>query len=1373
MKLSLPSNNGSISIFTGVFFIIQFMIITTGFAQTNTWDGSSSNNWNTGNNWSLNIVPTAVHDVVININANIIVNTNATINKLTIGNSAAVSLTSSGSSRTITIDNSGSTIGNATVLTLNGSSSNRNLTLAFSGNNQTMNIAGKLIVTDVATGVATFNASNSVTTVNGTLRNQSGSGGTPGSIVPGNNLIFANGGTYEHALNAGSIPTATWDPNSNLVITGTTTTYPLAMDRQFGNVSFDLNLANNLEMTTDLRCSGNVSIKTIGEGSLNLTASGSSRVMIIGGDFELLGGNFYQSRGAATGMVSVAGNFVKSGNGNYVITGSTASSSLTVQGNVTINAGDFRMSESAGSGTLLVAGNFSHTGGTITETSTGSGAIAFNGAGSEQLYTSGGVVSNNINFTVNAGAYLQMAAQNTVVTGNTFTLSANATLGIRSSMGVTTSGASGNVQTAVRTYTASSNFIYNGIVDQLTGDALTITTKANLQIDNPGKVTSNTTAFGISGHLLVSKGNLVLLAADKDYTIAGNLTVAANGTLTHNVNWEANYTKITTAGNVAIDGSYAIGTASRAHVNMTGAGKTVRTGNSSLNILTLNNPAGSIISADGKLTVDDNFWPSWVSAGTFNTNGQNIIAKAGIFIAGGIMNITAASNIIVASLLRVGNDNSNGTLLYNSGALQVNGDISILVNGSLVNTAANTLSLTGHFTNSGAFTPGLGTVKFNGTTAQIISLTKPTLFTNILISNTTVSVNVASDTLKVAGELGFGSVNNATFNTADRLTLVSTAAATANVTDITNNGANAGNKIIGKVNVERFISFGGKWRLLAIPTNSTQTFKQSWQENASTAGANPVAGYGAIIGDNRSNWASNGFDIFTPGGPTVKMYDPATSNYVSISSTNNNIKTDGGYMVYMRGNRSNTISNTTVRTTGELYTGTQPNINIAANQFKVIGNPYASRINVNNIISNGLQEVFYLWDPKAGGSYGLGAYQTMIKMGNDYIIFPGGGSYDAQLSVMNTIESGQAFLVKASAQGGSIRFQESAKQTGSKLVSRNPSMNSPMLRATLYTGTSLLDAAMINFDESFSNAVDAYDITKVANTSENVSLNINNILLVADRRKAPTVTDTVRLNLTGVRVQSYKWVINADLLEATGRVAYLRDAYTNALTPLNLNGETEYSFTIINAPASYAANRFTIVYEQAVVLPVTITSLAAVRSVSKNNEVLVNWNVEEEMNIQHYSVEYSEDGSNFSNIATVIPNANNNGSGKYHQLYDKAPSIDHFYRIRANSVGGQVQYSAIVKVAGSKASSLGNISVYPNPVVNKKMNVQFVQQPKGSYQVALFSNSGILLYKNMVMVQGNHLLKTMPLPTTTPAGNYQLIVTDEAGKTHTQSVIVL
>ena len=1353
--------------YAAIIFLFAALLFTQMLSAqaVNKWVGTSNDNWNNRSNWSQKALPDANDDVVIDKNATINVNTNATINTLTISNNATVAFTAGTSDRSITIDNTGSSISKGASLILTASSGG--MTLAFSGNNREMNIAGTL---EVGTS-AVFNASNSITTVSGTLKNEN-------IVTPGNNLAFAAGGTYEHAINGGTIPNAAWDANATLLITGMTTAYPTSgMNQNFGNVYFNTASSSTLELNSNLTCRGNLTLANSGTGSLALTNGGSSRIITVAGDFTVNSGYFFQTKGSASGQVTVEGNFTKNGLGNYSITASQNAQSFTVKGNVSITAGTVTVAAGSGAGNWYVGGNFSHTGGTITETSSGAGNIIFNGTGNEQVFTSGGTVSNSINYTVNNGAYLQMDATSTIVKGNSFTLSSNASLGIRSAAGVNASGAAGNVQTTIRNFAAGSNFIYNGTANQATGDALTVTNKTNLTIDNPATVTGNATAFSITGHLLVKKGNLLLTATNADYSIAGDLIVQPGATLTHQVSWDASGKKITVAGNIAIDGNYSKGTAPRAHVNMTGSGKKVHSGSSAFNILTLTNAAGTVIAADGNITTNDNFWPQWVSGGTFECVGHKITANAGMLMAGGITNIGEGAVLDISNGVFAGYQTYAATLNMNGGSIISNGSINITDGSNIICSGPNNkLSLTGNFENNGNFTAGSSLVEFNGVGTQMMSLTKPTTFSNLRISNNT-TVN-ASDTVKVTGNIDFGAVNNKIFATNDKLTLVSNAQATASVGDMTNDGQNSGNRITGKVNVERYISNAAKWRLLAISTNTVQSFKQAWQEGAATANANPVANYGMLIGNNNSStYAANGFDLYTPGGPTVKYYNPGTNAWVGISNTNAAINTAGGYMTYTRSSRSGVLGATTIRTSGELNSGTQPAISVGANQFAVVGNPFASAIDVRKITTQGLQDVYYVWDPKAGGGYGLGAYQTLIRLGNDYSVFPGGGSYGAQLSVVNNIESGLAFFVKAGATGGSIQITESSKVSGSVNVFRTVQTNSPMLRSTLYAvtadSTTLLDAAMVNIDAAFSIAVDDEDLKKMVNGSENVSINNNGVLLLANRRPDFSGNDTVKLNLTGVRLQNYKWNITMNNMEANGRTAFLLDAYNNTSTALDMQGSTEYSFSIINQAASYAANRFSIVFTPAaVLLPVTITTVSASRNSANSSQIAVNWKVENESSLKYYELEYSTDAANFSTVATVAANASS-GSAAYSQLHTSASAAVVFYRIKALSFSGQVQYSAVVRVNSSKINSSESISVYPNPVVNKNMNVQFTNQAEGSYTVELISRSGARLLQTSTNVTSNNQVKTLQLAQGTAAGNYTLIVTAQNGTTHSTNVVVL
>ena len=84
-------------------------------------------------------------------------------------------------------------------------------------------------------------------------------------------------------------------------------------------------------------------------------------------------------------------------------------------------------------------------------------------------------------------------------------------------------------------------------------------------------------------------------------------------------------------------------------------------------------------------------------------------------------------------------------------------------------------------------------------------------------------------------------------------------------------------------------------------------------------------------------------------------------------------------------------------------------------------------------------------------------------------------------------------------------------------------------------------------------------------------------MLAIERRIPVTQNDTIFLNLTGVRVQQYRFVFNAENLDPRME-AFLEDSYLNTRTPVNMSGSTEVNFSMVNIPGSYAADRFRIVF---------------------------------------------------------------------------------------------------------------------------------------------------------------------------------------------------
>lgn len=710
-----------------------------------------------------------------------------------------------------------------------------------------------------------------------------------------------------------------------------------------------------------------------------------------------------------------------------------------------------------------------------------------------------------------------------------------------------------------------------------------------------------------------------------------------------------------------------------------------------------------------------------------------------------------------------------------------------IVPGAQVTLTNQLLTIAGTITATGNLDARNGTIELNGNAAlqnMAGSYFTANTIKKLVISNSNgVAFTGLNDSVKISELLKFGT-SNANLNTNNNLVLLSNASGTASVGDMTANGLYSGNTITGNATVERFVPQHSKaWQFLSAPT-SGQTINQAWQEgNAPLANSRP--GYGTIITGNMANATALGFDIATPvaSGPGVKTFNPATGLWEAVPSTNTAIANSKGYMLFVRGDRSVNAFNqpetaTTLRTTGKLYTtgpDAPPVINVGADQFASIGNPYASAIDFTKLNkSASIQDVFYLWDPKLttgpNSAYGLGGYQALVGDGTSYTAIPGGGSFAGG----NTnIESGMAFFVRATGTNGTVSFSETSKVEGSHTVTRQSPRSYQQIRVNLSVvsgGTSvLLDGALSQYDESWSNSVDIMDALKMGNNGgENISISRENKLLVAERRTKINRADTIFYQLGQLKRQQYQFEFDAANLGVTGMTAFLQDTYLGTTIPLNTDGTTLIPFVVDAQPGSSAPNRFRIIFRQLRPVPVDFAGIKAIR-VEGKRDILVQWSVENEINISQYELEHSTDGRSFHFLGRI--NAIGEGQGKlaYDFTHVRPAETDHFYRVR--SIGdGESRMSPIVKLSNNATAP--GIQVYPNPVTDNRINIYLTGQKAGNYIIRLFNASGQTILNKTIKLTGLSSVETINPAQKLPAGVYNLSVISGEEAVHKQHIII-
>jgi|GEM_PF-499291 len=339
-------------------------------------------------------------------------------------------------------------------------------------------------------GMTVANGSSAVDLlVDGTLRSAS-------TITTSGAVNFSSTGTYEHNTGSGGpVPTASWNATSNCRIISSGSTLPSQMGQNFGNFEW----ANSTHGST------NVPMVAV--------------------------------------MTSIQGNFTVSNTGTGTLrynANTPASPTCSIGGNMVISGGTFVVSSGSSTPTFNVSGNFTQSGGTLTETGSGYGIISFvKSSGNQTFSQSAGTIDNTINWNVGNGTStntVQLGSNINLGTGTgTFTvlgnasfdaganvLSGNAASTFNSGATIITAHASGiNESIALsgtRTYSASTNYTFNGAAAQVTGAALTAAN--NITVNNSAGLTLSAGST-VGGTLTLTDGTLSI----------GNNTLTINGSV--------------------------------------------------------------------------------------------------------------------------------------------------------------------------------------------------------------------------------------------------------------------------------------------------------------------------------------------------------------------------------------------------------------------------------------------------------------------------------------------------------------------------------------------------------------------------------------------------------------------------------------------------------------------------------------------------------------------------------------------------------------------------------------------------------------------------------------------------------------------------
>lgn len=330
------------------------------------------------------------------------------------------------------------------------------------------------------------------------------------------------------------------------------------------------------------------------------------------------------------------------------------------------------------------------------------------------------------------------------------------------------------------------------------------------------------------------------------------------------------------------------------------------------------------------------------------------------------------------------------------------------------------------------------------------------------------------------------------------------------------------------------------------------------------------------------------------------------------------------------------------------------------------------------------------------------------------------------------------------------------------------------MRANLYVMDGnvqiLMDGNLTEYSDEYSNEVDIYDAWKLTNFGMNLGILRSGYNLSVERRHSLKYNDSTFFRMWNMSRNNYRMKLVLKNLDRPGINAILKDDYLRTEIPVDLNDTTDINFTVDTNPASASEMRFQLIFRSNIPKPPKASFLTT-HAMRKGRDVMLQWQVANEAEIVSYNVERSVNGNDFEAIYQVSASPNGSSSGTYYHRDAAVSKMEVYYRVKATDISGAKLYSSIIKISESNPEQ--GIVVYPNPVTNKTVQLQFSNLPSGRYNVLLLSSNGMQYKLPSFVLNEWQVNANLKLPAAIPPGIYRIRFDGENGVSIVKTINVL
>ncbi len=132
-----------------------------------------------------------------------------------------------------------------------------------------------------------------------------------------------------------------------------------------------------------------------------------------------------------------------------------------------------------------------------------------------------------------------------------------------------------------------------------------------------------------------------------------------------------------------------------------------------------------------------------------------------------------------------------------------------------------------------------------------------------------------------------------------------------------------------------------------------------------------------------------------------------------------------------------------------------------------------------------------------------------------------------------------------------------------------------------------------------------------------------------------------------------------------------------------------------------------------------------------NSIAYLNWTTSQEINTSHFEIEYSNDGSNFTKVATINASGNSSNERKYTTTHVVNDGLLHYYRFKSVDNDGRFTYSNIVQL--KSGIGLNQIKL-TSSVTQNNTSLNFYSNKNGKCTITVTNALGQIVQQNVCKI---------------------------------------